>query len=333
MTSPAGGPTSVWRGQAAPESRLVGRFSVQVPVVRPDATAALALASVRSQAFDSVAEIAVCEGARLRGLVRIEDLLIAPPDTPIDQLMDSDPPIVAPGMDQERAAWKAVKHGERSLALVDTEGSFLGLVPPLRLLSVLLAEHDADMARLGGFLHDAEAARTATSESIGRRFLHRVPWLVLGLFASLLAADLVGAFEGRLQDHLLLAFFIPGIVYLADAVGTQTEAVIIRGLSVGVSVRDVVFRELTTGVLVGAALAALLLPMVWWRWHDREVAVAVSIALFIACSLANALALLLPVVMRSLRVDPAFGSGPLATVTQDLLSILIYFLVASWLVG
>jgi magnesium transporter len=236
-------------------------------------------------------------------------------------------------VDQERAAWKAVSHGESSLALVDADGTFLGLVPPQRLLSVLLAEHDADMARLGGFIHDSEAAREAITEPVGRRFIHRIPWLVLGLLASVLAADLVGAFEGRLEDHLLLAFFIPGIVYLADAVGTQTEALIIRGLAVGVSVRKVVYRELATGVLVGACLAALLLPIVWWRWGDGQVAIAVAVSLFVACSAANAIALGLPVLMRGLSIDPAFGSGPLATVTQDLLSILIYLVVASLLVG
>jgi magnesium transporter len=236
-------------------------------------------------------------------------------------------------VDQEHAAWKAVHHGERSLALVDDDGSFLGIVPPQRLLSVLLAEHDADIAHLGGFMHDAEAARISTSEPISRRLLHRLPWLLLGLIGSVLAADLVGAFEGRLEDHLLLVFFIPGIVYLADAVGTQTEALIIRGIAVGVPVRSVVYREIITGVLVGAGLGSALFPLVWWRWGDAQVAIAVSLAVFVACSAANAIALALPLLMRALRTDPAFGSGPLATVTQDLLSILIYLVIATWLVG
>jgi magnesium transporter len=61
-----------------------------------------------------------------------------------------------------------------------------------------------------------------------------LPWLFLGLLGAIIAADIVGAFERRLEEHVLLAFFIPGIVYLADAVGTQTEALVIRGLSVGV---------------------------------------------------------------------------------------------------
>jgi Mg/Co/Ni transporter MgtE len=81
------------------------------------------------------------------------------------------------------------------------------------------------------------------------------PWLLVGLLGALLAADIVGAYEQQLQANVMLAFFIPGIVYLADAVGTQTEALVIRGLSVGVSIGGVVRREVYTGLLVGVTLA------------------------------------------------------------------------------
>jgi hypothetical protein len=71
-----------------------------------------------------------------------------------------------------------------------------------------------------------------------------------------MAADLVGSFEGHLQLNVMLAFFIPGIVYLADAVGTQTETVVVRGLSLGIPMRRMVARELLAGILIGVALAA-----------------------------------------------------------------------------
>jgi magnesium transporter len=98
--------------------------------------------------------------------------------------------------------------------VVDEVGRFLGLVPPAAVLAVLVAEHDEDLARLSGFTHDIEAARDASVESIGRRFRHRLPWLLLGLVGALLSADLVGAFEGQLKRSVIQAFFIPGIVYM-----------------------------------------------------------------------------------------------------------------------
>jgi magnesium transporter len=151
----------------------------------------------------------------------------------------------------------------------------------------------------------------------------------MGLGGALLAADLVGWFETQLHRRVMLAFFIPGIVYLADAVGTQTETVVVRGLSVGVSMRRMVGRELLAGLTIGIALAVVAFVLVWWRWGALDIALSVGLSLFAACSTATLCAMLLPWLFDAFGQDPAFGSGPLATVIQDLVSILIYFAVAS----
>jgi magnesium transporter len=154
----------------------------------------------------------------------------------------------------------------------------------------------------------------------------------VGLGGALLAADFVGWFEAQLRNQIMLAFFIPGIVYLADAVGTQTETVVVRGLSIGVAMRQMVARELLTGLAIGLALAAVAGPLVWWRWGEADVALSVGLSVFAACSTATLAAMALPWLLDTFRLDPAFGSGPLATVIQDLLSILIYLGVAYALV-
>jgi magnesium transporter len=120
----------------------------------------------------------------------------------------------------------------------------------------------------------------------------------------------VGAFEHQLDENVLLAFFVPGIVYMADAVGTQTEALVIRGLSVGVPVGRIIGRELLTGLLVGVLLAAAFLPVGLVLWDEDDVIVAVAIALLAACSTATVVAMALPWVLSRLGRDPAFGSGP-----------------------
>ncbi|HSV56690.1 MAG TPA: magnesium transporter [Magnetospirillaceae bacterium] len=192
-----------------------------------------------------------------------------------------------------------------------------------------MSEHDEDLTRLGGFLKGASAARTASTEPVERRFIHRLPWLLVGLVGALLAADIVGRFEHNLEQTVMLAFFIPGIVYLADAVGTQTETVVMRGLSVGITMRRMVLREILAGLAIGMSLAAVGGLLIWARWGDPTVALVVGVALLGACSTATFAAMLLPWVFSSFGRDPAFGSGPLATVIQDLLSITIYFAIAS----
>jgi magnesium transporter len=279
--------------------------------------------------FESATHIGVCNEGKLVGVLRVEALFAALPDTQVRDIMDDDPPLVAPGVDQELAAWKAVQHGESALAVVDNGGRFVGFLPPDRLLAVLLHEHEEDMARLGGFLRDSSMARAASEEPILKRFWHRVPWLLLGLAGAVAAADIVGAFEHQLQANVMLAFFIPGIVYLADAVGTQTEALMIRGLSVGVPIGRVLRREILTGLAIGLALAMVFYPLALWRWNGAGIAAAVSLAIFAACATATSVAMALPWILQKMGIDPAFGSGPLATVIQDLLSIIIYLAIAT----
>jgi magnesium transporter len=304
-----------------------------VPVIAPTDRMADVRRALTAHRFDSVDDLAVCEASRLVGLVRIEDALTAADDATAASVMDDDPPVVAPGTDQERAAWKAVRHGESSLAVVDAESRFVGLIPPHRMLGVLLWEHDEDIARLGGYLRRTAAARAATEERILRRYWHRLPWLLLGLAGCFVAGGIVRLFEATLLQHVLLAAFLPGIVYMADAVGTQTETLMVRGLSLGVPIGQVLARELLTGALVGITVAAVFLGPAVWLWSDAPVVVAGGIALLAACSTATLVGIALPWALDRLGWDPAFGSGPLATVVQDVLSIAIYFATAVAVIG
>jgi magnesium transporter len=313
--------------QSAPLQSALAHLTARVPVTEPTTSAGDLRRSLEGQRFDTVAEIAVCEDARLVGLMNVEDLLAAPAHQPVSEIMDPDPPVVGPHVDQEVAAWRAVQRNESSLAVVSAEGRFLGLIPPHRLLAVLLAEHEEDIARLAGLARGATSARTAVEDVIARRLWHRLQWLLVGLVGAFLAATIVGAFEEQIERRVILAFFVPGVVYLADAVGTQTEALIIRGLSVGVPIGRVVRRELITGLLIGGALALAFLPIALLLWGQADVALAVALALMAACSIATVVAMALPWLFHRLGMDPAFGSGPLATVVQDLLSILLYFVI------
>jgi magnesium transporter len=313
------------------------RRHLSVPTAHPLTTAESLRRQLDGARFDSAAHVVVCDDdGRLVGVARIEDVLAAPPTTVLGDLMDRDPPRIVErvsAVDEEVAAWKAVRHGESALAVVDEDGRYLDLVPPRRIVEVLLTEHDEDLARLGGYLASTSSARHATEESVTVRLGHRLPWLLLGLAGAVGAARVVESFANQLEREVLIAFFVPGIVYMADAVGTQTEAIVIRGLSVGVPVGRMYRRELVTGLLIGFALAAAFVPIGMALWGRADITAAVAIALLAACSTATAVAMTLPWLLNRRGHDPAFGSGPLATVIQDLLSLVIYLVVASLIVG
>lgn len=306
--------------------------ATRVPVAAPGQTAAQVREALTGKRFECADDVVVVEDERLLGLVRIELLLAAPPGAPVAELMDPDPPVVAPGVDQEVAARRMVERAESSLAVVDSEGRFRGLIPPHRMLGVLLAEHHEDLARLGGYVTGTRRARLAAEERVASRLAHRLPWLLLGTAGAMASALLVGAFERQLETVVVLAFFLPAVVYIADAVGTQTETVLIRGLSVGVSVRAVLGRELFTGILLGAIVGAAFLAFALIGWGESRVAIAVALALVASCSIATVVAVALPWLFQRLGSDPAFGSGPLATVIQDLLSIAVYLWIATAIV-
>jgi magnesium transporter len=158
---------------------------------------------------------------------------------------------------------------------------------------------------------------------------HRMPWLLVGLLGAMVSAGLMKAFEAQLDANLAVAYFVPAIVYLADAVGTQTETLAIRGLSVGVGIRRITGREALTGLSVGVLLGAIMLPVVALMTGDWMLAAVVAFAVLAASTIATVVALALPWLLHRLGKDPAFGAGPLATVIQDLLSIVIYLLAVA----
>jgi len=118
-------------------------------------------------------------------------------------------------------------------------------------------------------------------------------------------------------------------VYLADAIGTQSEAIAVRGLSFsGTPIPQLLKGEFKTGLYLGIALALIVFPFIWFTFNAL-LAFAVSVALICASSVATSIGRLLPSLLSRLGKDPAYGSGPVATIIQDLLSLLIYLSVIS----
>ncbi len=329
--------TASFGTDAAADPHVLGtaqaHATLNVPRAAPDEQVGDVRRRMLGQRYASAADLAVVQQGRLRGLVTIEALLAAPEGTKVVDIMDASPPEVGPGTDQEVAAWTMIRHGESSLPVIDEQGRFIGLIPPVRMLAVLLSEHEEDLARMAGVLASTRQATDASRESVGRRLMHRLPWLAVGLLGAMASAWIVGSAEEQLTRTVQLAFFIPAIVYMADAVGTQTETVAVRGLSVRVSIRDVIAKELLTGVIIGALIAVLFMPFALLIFDSVPVALTVALALLASCSVASVVALILPWALSRFDLDPAFGSGPLATVAQDLLSIVIYLVLAGVLVG
>ena len=159
----------------------------------------------------------------------------------------------------------------------------------------------------------------------------RFPPLILGLLLGVILSIIASRFEDVLAKDIRVAFFIPFIVYMADAVGTQTQTIYSRDLRSGhTSFNKYLYKESILGLLLGllSGTMSALVTFVWFR--SAQLTLTVSLAMFISIALAPLIALLVTEVLQLEHKDPAVGAGPIATVIQDTLSVLIYGMVASF---
>lgn len=283
-------------------------------------------------AFDTVELLFVTDTDRkLLGVVPLSKLLTAAPRMVVDELMNREVDCVNLADHPEQAAKLMVSQQLSAVPVVDDHGGLLGAVPTHALFKTLQDERLQDRERLVGIWRNSDQALSAIEGEPLRRVIDRLPWLIVGTIGCIAATGLMATFEKTLRADLAVAFFIPGIVYLADAIGTQSEAIAVRGLSFSdAPLSRLLEGEIKTGFYLGIALAIVVFPFIWLSFN-ASLALAVSTALICASSVATGIGLLLPSLLARMRKDPAYGSGPVATIVQDLLSLLIYLSVVSLL--
>lgn len=292
------------------------------------------LLSKKGRDYESVNYIYVVDGqARLRGIVSIREFFIHQHDKErVDDIIEKNLITIRPHTHQERAALLALQHGLTSIPVVDKDDVFLGVIPAHILLKILDKEAIEDILRLRGMYFSGpydDLLKMSVFESVK----HRLPWLLFGLFGGLVAAFIVGMFQETLSQNLILASFIPLIAYMAGAVGTQMEIFIIRDFALHpmFSFLKYFFKQFFVIGLIGIMVSAVAGVITFFLYTDARVSIVLSISLFFAMLFSVLTGLIIPYIFRKLALDPANGSGPVATIIQDILSVLVYFLIASFI--
>ena len=289
----------------------------------------------RANDWDTVSYIYVLsDQSQLRGVVSIKELLRADEGQLLGDICTHNPISVGPGVDREVVAHLALEHNIKAVPVLKENGEFLGIVDTDTILDTLSEESSEDLARLAGVSPEMTQWTAARqSESVWQQVRGRAPYLLLGLAGGLIAAVTVGQYEAVLEEHIMVAAFIPLVVYLADAVGSQIQIIFIRALSLSktFSLSQYITREVLINTALGALLSVVVAVVAWFWLGDLSLVLLLLGAVFTTTLAALAIALLLPLILRSLGKDPALGSGPLATVCIDITSLVVYFLLASWL--
>lgn len=167
-------------------------------------------------------------------------------------------------------------------------------------------------------------------ESVTTLFKLRAPSLAIGLILGIGISFIISNFEKVLSQNVQLAYFVPFVVYIAAAVGTQTEAIYSRDLKTGnTKFANYLRKESALGIIFGLLFGAIAGGIVFMWLEDLLIAKTVAVASFIAIATAPIVALIVTQTFQYFHKDPAVGSGPVGTVIQDMTSVLIYGLVAS----
>ena len=168
------------------------------------------------------------------------------------------------------------------------------------------------------------------TQNVRLLFRLRIMPLVIGLLMGTFLSFAVSRFEEVIAQNVSVVFFIPFIVYLAAAVGAQTQSIYIRDLKTGkASFKKYLVKESALGILFGLVFGVMSAVIVFLWFGSVELAVAVSLALFCATGSAPLIALLVTEVLSLEHTDPATGAGPIATAIQDIVSVVIYGFIAS----
>jgi len=332
------GPGGLVPDEAGGESRYhsfpeesVGRIlSTDVLTASPEDRLRDVFRSIYTRSWDDIqCAFVLDKGGRLLGVVDLSRFSKAELRTPVVEVMARPGVTVDPLADQERVVLLAIKHDVTVVPVVDGQGVFHGAVTAGTIIDVMHQEHLEDALLASGLTgrgsHILKLARSRYREVIASR----APWLVFGAVVGLALGFIASRFEHTLRETVALAYFIPVITYIADSVGTQAEAITVRALAtLNIRSGPYLLRELIVGICLGAILGLLGGAGALAVSGSLGIAAVVASSLLIASALASVLASLIPITFRALGKDPALGSGPLATALQDVLSVVIYFVIA-----
>ena len=268
----------------------------------------------------------------LEGIVRINELF-ANVRGAIGDIMEPEHEAVQVGDDQEQIAVLAMRLNMIALPVVDKYQRLIGAVPPEALFKILRAEHMEDLQRFAGIVTHEEGPHVALDASLFNRFRRRLPWLVFGLVASSIITALMTGFEQTLSENVAVAFFVPALVYIAGAIGSQAVSVAVRGLSTdNISLGRLLQDELVIGLAIGLTLGTITFVSVFIFFDNVALSLAVGLAVLGGGAISAVVGFVLPWSFQRLGSDPALGSGPICTIIQDVASLSLYFVLVITLV-
>ncbi|MGV6871502.1 magnesium transporter [Pseudochelatococcus sp. B33] len=273
-------------------------------------------------------------GRQLVGYLKVRDLVLYPTDTVVGTVMRSDIVTVSADTDREEVARIAEREHLPVLPVVDASGALLGIITAEELREIDREEAEEDMKLMAGLAADASAM-----DGPLRIVPRRLPWLTAGLIGSSIAALVVGSYEEALTEAAILASLIPIVMSLAGNAGIQASTITVQALaSNALWVGDIagrVVRELggalINGAIVGLIIGAGILLLSNFLDIDRPALLAITalLSLVVVTVQASVVGSMVPLALKRLGLDPAVATGVFITTSNDVVGVLIFFIIAT----
>lgn len=303
--------------------RLMTKDFLALP---PDITAQGAIDRIRERGeLETFFYLYVVDGAgRLIGVVPIRNLVIAPYNRTLREMMIADPVKADVLMDQEEAARLVSKYELLALPIVDEKGQLAGIITVDDVIDIIDAEATEDMYKMAGL---EEEDRVFTP--IGRSIRLRLPWMVLNLLTAIVAASVVGLFEGTIGQVVALATFMPIVAGMGGNGLTQTITVMVRAIALGElefsSAWNAVGKQVVVNFVI-ALITGMVVALIAYFWKANlflglVLAMGMIINLGIVAGLFGAL---IPLTLKWLKFDPALGSAVIGTTFTDIFGFLSF---------
>ncbi|WP_196001549.1 magnesium transporter [Clostridium sp. 1001271B_151109_B4] len=268
---------------------------------------------------------------KLKGVISLRELVTNNFNTRISDVIHTKIEGILYNTDQEEVGHRFEKYGYLTMPVVDNSNRLLGVVTFDDVMQILRDETTEDIHRLGG-VDEGEKVDGSLKDSVKSR----LPWLIVNLFTAILAAAVVGMFEGTIQAVVSLATFMPIVTGMGGNAGTQTLTIIVRGLALGElnfkNMKKVFFKEVGVGVVTGVVIG-FIIGVLGYMWEGNFMfGIIISVAMLLNMIVATITGYLVPVVLKKFKVDPALASSIFVTTFTDVLGFFFFLGLATLLI-
>lgn len=315
---------------------IAASMTSRVPVIHEDCSINEALQTIKSKIYhlETIDYVYIINRDNiLVNVLSLKDLYRNPPKTIINKLKKVKLITVEPHDAEDYAAFLSIKHKIYSIPVVDRQGKLLGVVTRRDIFSIQHRKHIENIFSMTGI--DKAHAKIDNIFQLGilESIKHRIFWLIIGMAVGFFTAKIIGLFDATLEQNIVIAAFIPMVLYVANAVGTQLEVFAIRDFSLFQDLNFLRYfgRQFSIVFSIAFLLGFIISAVGYIMYDSLTFSFVLGLSVFFATLSSVFTGLVIPFVLRRQKGDPANGSGPIGTMIQDALSVVIYLLIAYWM--